>query len=62
MHVSMYRRVGGVYYTQMSVHEGTGTRPNYLVNCANKKNEGPFGEQNRNREIVGEWTVEVVGA
>jgi len=27
-------------------YEGTGTRPYYLVNRADQKNEGPFGEKN----------------
>ena len=26
--------------------EGTGTRPDYLVNRDDQKNEGPFGEKN----------------
>ena len=30
----------------MGGREGTGTRPDYLVNHDDKKNEGPFGEKN----------------
>jgi len=32
--------------SQQCVGEGTGTWPDYLVNCNDQKNEGPFGEKN----------------
>ena len=51
---------GGSSYTRL---EGTGTRPNYLVNRDDQKNEGAFEEKiAQNREIIVEWIVGVVGA
>jgi len=33
------------YWANMSLEEGTGTWPDYLVNRDDQKNEGPFGEK-----------------
>ena len=48
---------------QVSPLEGTGTRPDYLVNLDEKKLRGIRGKTlQKNREIVGQYTVEFVGA
>ena len=50
-------------HVQADAWEGTGTQPDYLVNRADQKKWGAIWGQklNRNREIVVQWMVDVVG-
>jgi len=60
IHFSLFRG----WWRKPNRKEGTWTRPDYLVNRDDKKIEGPFGQKicTEIENIVGVWTVWVVGA